>query len=69
MPEAGKKKKEKSLQGETSSGAAGLPDFKPVLRRRSQGASGEEQGPAEECNLELVCPAPCLFPTQNNDLW
>lgn len=39
---------------------------RPVLCCRKRGRA--ERGPAEECNLVLVCPGPCLFPTQNNDL-
>ncbi|KAK2088132.1 hypothetical protein P7K49_034039, partial [Saguinus oedipus] len=32
------------------------------------GLTDKEQGPIEKCNCALVCPVPCLFPVQNNDL-
>lgn len=41
---------------------------RPVLCYRKRERRSGGGGAAEECNLVLVCPGPCLFPTQKNDL-
>ena len=63
------KKKKKNLQSETSSGATGLLDFKPVLWHRSLGClwRGAGSGGGMQ-SWRLFAQHPVCFPAQNNDL-